>query len=100
MIIYLVFDNPKYAFSPIFCSIDITDFAVKHTDYEISVMLNVELDQFARRVFSFYRVKGFVTDWYIEQKEKGHIYIDRQIRTWLLIPTKQECYTFLAQNIV
>ena len=36
---YLVFDNPKYAFTPIFCELDITDFVAKHTDYETSVML-------------------------------------------------------------
>ena len=99
MTYYLVFDNPKYAFTPIFCSIDITDYAIKHTDYEISVMLNVELDNFARRVFSFYKVKGFVTDWYIEQKEKGHLYIDTRMRKGFLVPTKKECYNFLNQNI-
>ena len=85
MIIYLVFDNPNEYLLPLGHGIDITDFAAKHTSYELSVMLQAELDEFAILVYTFLKPKQKFPEWYEKQKSINRIYIDTRIRKGLCV---------------
>lgn len=85
MTYYLVFDNPQHWLTPIVACIDTSKFVIKHTDYELSIMLQSELDEFAIWLYSLFKPSPIFPEWYEKQKRIGRIYTDTRIRQGLCV---------------